>query len=469
MIPDVKKEKLIITQANVLALSAQKMTLQEKRLLLLLVSQVRMSDTEFHIYHIPINTISEYLDLNGTSLYSRIREISKKLLSRVVDINEPYEGDDDGYKQFQWVSRSRYLPKSKSPINTACLEMRLHEDLYPFLLNIKKHFGSVPLLQIATMPSFISIRVVEILYFTSQKLTKNKIYFNLEDFKSRLHLTGKYNNFKDFRKDVLERAQKDCQNKSPLNFSWEETKKGRKIIGLSFLLEENKKQIKFDSLVKQKQNQQIQDQPIEANLQISQDQSYTQAQQEADQALKRNGVDQKGRESLIKSYEPEQIIENSKITLGRFQEEKLKNLAGSTVIAVKTDWRVKKSPYEKEKEEKKQIAIKIKEEQENKKNRLEILGNDFEIQKRKKTKKAYDAINADRKKEFILEFEKTLNRIVLELYKKGGLESPGVKVLFNGFVAKKLLKPEEYDFIKWAKSEKGCSIEKDRYDTYQLV
>ena len=455
MVSDIDREKLIITQANVLALSAQKMTLQEKRLLLLLISQVRMTDTSFHICYIPINIISEYLELNETSLYSRIKTISYKLLSRVINIDNSY---DTGYDQFQWVSKSRYLPKKRSPINTACLELKLHEDLHPLLLNLKKHFGSIPLLQIATMPSFTSIRVVEVLYYSSRKLTKKEIYFEIQEFKEKLSLNGKYNNFKDFRKDVLERAQKDCQEKSPIKFTWNEKKRGRKIIGLLFFIKENneKKHIKPIEH-KQKEGSNAKDDETIGK--------------KASEVLERNGVDQNGRDRLIENYREEQIIENANLALRKFENGKIKNLAAATIRAVEEDWRPKKSPFEKEQEEKKQAVIQANKKKEEEKILIEKLEKEFNKQKKNKAKNIYDKKTDEEKQTLISKFEKSkhIKGIMKESYRKDGLKSVGIKILFESFLSECLLEEAENDFIKWANKSKNVFIKQGRFNEYELV
>lgn len=237
----VDQKKLIITQANALARSVQEMTLQEKRLLLLAISHIRQSDDNFVLYRIPVARIIEYLDLDDGSYYSRINKITTNLLGRVIEI----EKENGDWKKFQWVSYCCYYSKGTSDMPEACLDIRMHDCLRPLLLNLQKHFGSVYLHQIAPIPGFNSMRVFEILYYSAmyskkeRKFKKSKISFEVVDFKKRLGLEGKYKDFRDFRKDILNRAQKDCEVCSPLIFTWTEEKKGKKIITLHLTINVN--------------------------------------------------------------------------------------------------------------------------------------------------------------------------------------------------------------------------------------
>jgi len=175
----VVQKKLVVTQSNALAKSVQKMTLQEKRLLLLVIAHIRQNDNDFLLYRIPIIHIKEYLGANDTGFYDYIRETTRKLLSRVVEI----ENENGGWEQFQWVSYCRYYSKKDSEMGEACLEIRFHDCLQPFLLHLKKHFSNFRLLQIAAMPSFNSVRVYEILFSCCNNFTKINIHLNVNDIK----------------------------------------------------------------------------------------------------------------------------------------------------------------------------------------------------------------------------------------------------------------------------------------------
>jgi len=240
----VEPDKLVVTQSNALALSAQKMTLQEKRLLLFVISHVRKDDDDFEVYDLPVTAIKEYLEIKDDGYYRKLENISEKLLSRVIKI----KSKNGRFDHFQWVSKSTYFPKDISPIGVACLRIRLHEDLRPFLLQLREHFGSIPLRQIATIRSENSIRLAEILYAKCQKFKIKKFYISLIDLKGSLGLAPPvakkilYPNFFDFKRKILERAKIDCAEKSPITFTYELEKKGKKVIGLYFYVTKNKLQ-----------------------------------------------------------------------------------------------------------------------------------------------------------------------------------------------------------------------------------
>ena len=233
----VKTQKLVVTQANALARAVQTMTLQEKRLLLLVMAWIRHGDTNFRTYRIPITEICRMLDIRSKDAYARLRSIARKLMSRVVEVEDGH----GGWEMFQWVSRAAYVPRDKpdNPIGTAYLEVRLHEDMMPLLLELSREFASVSFAQLASFRSFHALRVFEILYHECHSFSRKTLEFDLADLKRRLGIADKYPNFADFERRVLKPAQQDCVERSPLRFSYKKRKIGKKITALVFSVKQN--------------------------------------------------------------------------------------------------------------------------------------------------------------------------------------------------------------------------------------
>ena len=231
----VNSNQLIVTQANSLVYAAYEMSLQEKRLLLLLISMVRQDHTKFHTYCIPVKQIAEFLGIDKNAIYRVVRATCKKLMSRVLDVQNP----DGEWKQFHWVSTAHYMPKGKSRTGEAELELKIHNELHPLLLELKKQFASVPLEHIANLSSYHSIRIFEILFHKSHKLQNPNVRIELNDLKKSLGIEEKYPNFSNFKKMVLEPAQKNLEEKTPIKFTYTPVKEGRKVVALDFVVAEN--------------------------------------------------------------------------------------------------------------------------------------------------------------------------------------------------------------------------------------
>jgi hypothetical protein len=466
----IDEQKLVVTQANALARSAQEMTLQEKRLLLLAISQIRQNDQSFVKYRIPITAIQDYLDIETKAVYERTQEITNKLMSRVLHIDD----ENGNWEKFQWVSYSKYFSKKQSEIGEACIEIQLHEHLRPMLLNLRKYFGSVPLLQIAPMPSVNSIRVFEILWFTSMKLIKTQLSFWLDDFKKRLSLENKYRNFKDFRRDILVRAQKDCVEYSPLTFAWEEEKKGRKIVRLHFALQGNVKYQEPPALPDlisdntpelapptpqpppiiepiAQPNCATTTEPLPQNNTLENHPSNY-------KLLEEQGISDEKIQELIAHHRVDVISHNIELIRQKYAAGKIPNgkMANWTIKAIQEDWHgqaTQKTPYEKA-QDTKQRAI-----SEEKRQAAEKEKQRLDLEKRYNQEKAaaidalldderFKANNlANEQAEFLRQrIEGT--PALYNLYRKNGFETPAIKKPFRHFVASIYL-PAYKDFGTW--------------------
>jgi plasmid replication initiation protein len=213
------------------------MTLQEKRLLLLAMAWIRQGDTDFQTYRVPITELCLLLDIKSKDAYSRLRDISRKLMSRVVEI----EDDHGGWEMFQWVSNAKYVSRGKrgNKLGAAYLEIRFHKDMMPWLLELTRKFASIPFAQLASFRSLHALRLFEILYAECQTYTRKRLTFELDDLKKRLGVGQSYPNFADFERRVLQPAQKECIERSPLIFTYARYKTGRKVTKLTFTIKRN--------------------------------------------------------------------------------------------------------------------------------------------------------------------------------------------------------------------------------------
>jgi plasmid replication initiation protein len=231
----IEREKLVVTQANALARSAHSMTLFEKRLIMLVIARIRQVDEEFVTYRIPVTELVRALELTSNRVYEILDDLSDKLLSRVVKVETPGRS----FEKFNWVHHFRYVSQKESETSEAYVEIRLHDHLRPLLLRLTKHFNSIPFGQLVALPSVNSIRMLEILFHDSHGLEITTLTYEVEDLKFRLGLEEKYQNFKDFRVNVIDRAQKDLAGSTSLAFTYMPVKSGRKVTHVAFKLKAN--------------------------------------------------------------------------------------------------------------------------------------------------------------------------------------------------------------------------------------
>ena len=80
-----QKNELIV-QHNHLIEARYHLTLQEKRLMCWLASQVKQTDEDFKEHELPIKEFAELIDVKGDHLYKTLDTITHKLMQKIITI-----------------------------------------------------------------------------------------------------------------------------------------------------------------------------------------------------------------------------------------------------------------------------------------------------------------------------------------------------------------------------------------------
>jgi len=220
----------LVTQANNLVEARYGLSKNEQLILCSMISFIDPSDEDFLTYKTSITDFANLLGITKSSIYRDIDIVTTRLLSRVIKINT-----DNGWKKYQWVSLAEVNK------NEDTLLLRFHDELKPYLLELKKRFTSFKLQEVVFFKSVYSIRIYQLLVDHNNKKIPNFIY-KLEDFREMMlgENSKKYPVYKDFRVKILEVAKKELDKKSSLSFTFKSLRVGRKIGKIEFqVLETN--------------------------------------------------------------------------------------------------------------------------------------------------------------------------------------------------------------------------------------
>lgn len=203
-----KKTAPTVVKSNKLIEARYSLGLQEQRLMLLALS--KLNSTEKLPKERIRMRVSEYAAVFGDhkDLYADIKAAAKSLLRRIVTI----EKDDGGWKMFQVASYAELTTK------TGIVELEFHEEMAPYISELKKCFTKIELPQLAGLTSTHALRIYE-------NMLKWKpgtcLEISVEDLKKMLGLYDEkkkkfsYSTFKDFEKDVLKRAKEQINLHTP--------------------------------------------------------------------------------------------------------------------------------------------------------------------------------------------------------------------------------------------------------------
>lgn len=226
----------IVVQHNDLIEARYRLTLQEKRVMLWIISRIQYDDDEFISHKISIKDFADMIGVSSDHMYSDMEKITMKLVQRGISIRNRKENK---LIQVTWLSSSVYHH------NEGVVELKVSEHLMPYLLKLKKNFTQISLTDLIGLQSIYSVRIFELL---KQKEYIGKRIINLMDFKDFCGISDKkYTSIHDLKRFVLDKACKEINQKTDIEVSYLMVKQGRKFIAVSFEVknkqEESKKQI----------------------------------------------------------------------------------------------------------------------------------------------------------------------------------------------------------------------------------
>jgi len=226
----------VATQHNQLINSQQSLSLIQKRIFYLAIKQIKKGDKDYKRYYIDLTDL-----VPGTSqdIYHRVANEVEEIMAKIVR----YSGEMNGRET---VIRLNLISKVEHIKGTGQIYVDLHPDIRDMLIDLKRYFTRVPVVELIACRSTYGQRLYELLY---QFADTGIRLMPVEELREKLNLQNKYENFAHLRTYVLEQAQKDVEEHTNMNFSWEEikAKKGRKIERLIFDIEvKDPEQVEMD-------------------------------------------------------------------------------------------------------------------------------------------------------------------------------------------------------------------------------
>ncbi len=209
-----------ITKSNSFIEARYKLSLAEQRLVLSVISQIEPDDEDFNTYSINVSDFVELAGVRNKNAYSQMKKITDSLQTKLIIINK---GDSE--LRATWFSTAEYF-KGKGYV-----EVEISPKLKPYLLKLKERFTTYKLKTVMQLKSIYSIRIYELL---KQYEKIGKRVFVVEELKEKLGVEKKYALYGDFKKKILQVAEKELAEKTDIYFTFNEVKEGRKVVFIEF-------------------------------------------------------------------------------------------------------------------------------------------------------------------------------------------------------------------------------------------
>lgn len=204
----VMKNPIITSKLNFSPLQVQ--------LMLEMVAKIHPADENFNEVRINVKELAEKLNMDNGQIYENIEKATKGMNTWI----RIKENDGSDYTDLVLLTKVKYWKKK------GYVEMKFHEDLKPYLLQIKEStFFSYHIEATRHLKSYSFIKLYWLL--VAWKSVKTKV-FMLDSLKETLELTGQYAAYKDFKKRVLQPARAAFIKYGEIYFDYEEIRENPK-------------------------------------------------------------------------------------------------------------------------------------------------------------------------------------------------------------------------------------------------
>ena len=244
----------LIKKSNELVEARYKFDIWETRLFTKMLTMVRKDDEDFKDYRIYLNEIIKEFGLQKSNAsYERLKQGGIKLMTKIIKV---VRETDEGLMEFATpIVVGVENPLNPEPGAGEFIDISFHPKMKPFLLALQSKFTMYDVRNILKLPSSYSIRIYELL---KQYEKIGKRTFELGELKRMIGaieektIKGKrvfedhYTLYGNFRQRVLLKAQKDLAKYTDISFTFEPTKKVRKVVAINFYIFPNTPKQKFD-------------------------------------------------------------------------------------------------------------------------------------------------------------------------------------------------------------------------------
>jgi plasmid replication initiation protein len=242
-------EKQIIQQDNRITTARYELSIMEKRIMYILVSEIRKkfvlnrvgNETLFDDMIIKITSAKLIKDLEERNT-KRIKKAFKSLRLRSFEWNNGTDEDSPEHEWFE-VGFINYGEWKRG----GAIEFQVSKLILPYFVALTEQFTEYNLIVAISLKSKWSQRFYEI---CNQWRNAGGTILNIKDLRDSFGLTDKYGKYGSFKKFVIEVAYKELKNlyhkgQSDIYFEYTEVKNGRSVtdLRLKIITENTEKEV----------------------------------------------------------------------------------------------------------------------------------------------------------------------------------------------------------------------------------
>lgn len=411
-------KKALVVQSNRLIEAKYRLSVEEQKIIKVLISQIQRDDKDFQEYVFRIQDLADMLGMNHSNTYGVLRGITKKLITRVLEFYNP---ENNTLLQTAWLSSAQY--KVGQGIVSMCFDPKLK----PLLLQLKSYFTKYELGRIMQFKGQYTIRFFEL---RKSFLGKNmaEVTFSLKELRETLGLQKtEYTQFFDFKKRVIEPARLELLEKAGSAFDWEPIRQGRggRITAVRFVFHPSDENSEKEDVSAESET--VAPADTAAQLPMEWEEPPSTETPEIVVLLIERGVTPAVAQELARKHAEGYLRE--KIAIVDVNPEYVQNKAGFLITAIQKDWKDARQEEQKRQEE----ARKLEREKKQREARLRSIKDNFSLYRKNKVLQGYEQLSESVRQQFREEFLGGASAILRKRYldkPEFGFEDP----YYRGFL-----------------------------------
>ena len=325
----------IIKKDNDLIQAKYRVGLHEQRLLYAVLGAIRTDDEVFNKYTIDLKTLAQLHGLTtNNAVYTQLHQAAEELLVTVVDISR-----GNTVRKTTWLNYVEYVP------NEAQLKVTIHDELKPYLLQLKRNYTQYNLAAVANFRNSYSIRFYELLKMRQNMGKGGQFYieYTIAELKKLLGIQShEYKQATDLRARVIKPALEEINTQTDLKIiQTDYIKKGRAIHAINIVAEPKKQRMLA----------------LEDPKDIPPQESQPEQRPKAVQALLDFGFSESEARALVRTHKGEKITQALAYVAHKRQERELKDPCAYMRTILKGDGGEKWAKQQQEAQESRQKRL----------------------------------------------------------------------------------------------------------------
>lgn len=220
----------LIVKSNQVVEAGYELTTNEQRLVLLGISRIPKGENIDATagYEITAQEFAEAYNIHPKTAYRELKEATSRLYERSIVIRTEKQT-----MKVRWanmiVTDNPYFPDVLADENWKRVIIFFSPQIVPYLANLKANFTQYLQSDISNVSGAYTIRFYELI---CQYRNIGKREISIADLRFMLNLGDKYPLFYDLKKRVIEPAIKEINEKTPMQISYEQKKKGKTVVAI---------------------------------------------------------------------------------------------------------------------------------------------------------------------------------------------------------------------------------------------